>query len=115
MTTLDSKLEDVFLNKGFKLYRDEAGKGLKEDSWRYYELRGKRGVIYPYNETQLACMGYRKDGMSPTKFVDSKGYKILQDADDMLTFLFPVADFPIVSAKFQLKKKQIRSTSKEST
>jgi len=110
-TDLDQKLRDIFESKGFKLYRDEAGKGLREESWRYYELRGKRGCIYPYNNSQLAGMAYRKNGMSPTKFVTSKGYHIIQDADDTLVFLFPVEDFYIISSKFKLKKKQVKTSS----
>ena len=108
MDDLDQKLRAIFENQGFKLYQDEAGKRNKKDpKWWFYELRGKRGCIYPYGSKQLAGMAYRGEGMCPTQFVTSRGYKVVQDADDVLTFLFPVEDFYVVSSKFVLKKKRV--------
>jgi len=104
----DQKLRDVFENKGFKIYQDEAGKRNKKDpKWWFYELRGKRGMVYPYSASQLAGWAYRKNGVCPTQFVKSKGYHVIQDADDALVFLFPVSDFHIVSSKFNLKLKRV--------
>ncbi|MFN0116880.1 MAG: hypothetical protein ACKVQC_01130 [Elusimicrobiota bacterium] len=36
-----------FMNK--KIWKE-----VKEDKWRYYEIQGRYGVIYPYSESHLA-------------------------------------------------------------
>ena len=103
---MDKRISDIFKNSGYKLYYDGGVKGVRgEERALYYELRGKFGQIYPYSETQLVAQFYREEGIPvPTRFVKSKGYKVLQDADDLIAVILPITDFEEIAKKFDLKK-----------
>ncbi|HEY6436556.1 MAG TPA: hypothetical protein VIY47_08200 [Ignavibacteriaceae bacterium] len=50
---LDQKRYRVFLDES---YGEEKEPGKMADLWRYYELRGKYGILYAYSETHLVAL-----------------------------------------------------------
>lgn len=103
-------VKHIFEKKGYRIFLDEAfPKGSHEDRFLYYELRSHRGTVYPYSETQLAATFYRGRRRKPLAFARSRNYKILQNADDAVVFLFPESDFDDIAQRLQLRRKRVIS------
>jgi hypothetical protein len=55
------------------------------DRWRYYELKGKSGMVYPYSETQIAVVLPTRAARRLMKLMGSE-LVLLQHADDLMCF-----------------------------
>lgn len=98
--------------KKFRVYVDDAYRAedtpnKSSEKWRYLELRGKYGYIYPYSSNQLAVA--ITGPKIAAKFVRRGGWKILQDGEDATVFLIPDEDLSLAFSTLKLFRKKVLS------
>lgn len=106
---------DLSQQKKYKVFMDESFfcqlKGLKdkkEDKWRYCELRGKYGMIYPYSESLLGVQvkaGKKAEGLRRR----NPSWKVVQDCDDFVVFLVDNQQLETVSGIIEAKRRRALS------
>lgn len=90
-------------------YEVETDPGKSKELWRYMELRGKYGHIYPYSERKFAV--YLK---SPTIYERLKRqgkWQKIQEGDTECVFLFDRPGLEFFAKLIQSRKKRIMSES----
>lgn len=103
---------EVKYGKKFKIfiddaYRAESSPNKSAERWRYLELRGKYGYVYPYSQTQLAIA--ITGPKIAAKFLRRGGWKIIQDGEDATVFLIPEEDLGVAFITLKLLKKKVLS------
>lgn len=81
----------------------ESEPGKTAWQWRYQEIRGRHGVLYPYSATQLAVTF--TSNIVANRFEDKK-WKVLQDGDDERTTLIPLEALDSVLEAIKPRKKR---------
>lgn len=67
-------------------YAAEKEPGKTNEQWRYFEIKGKYGVLYPFKENQLALTF---TSIVVANRFKNKPWKVIQDGDDERTVLVP--------------------------
>lgn len=85
-------------------YKAEKDKEARAEKWRYYEVCGKKGKIYPYSAQMLAI--YLQDvkvDQTEARFIRKQGWRIIQNGDWEIVALFPASDLqkalPLIEPK----------------
>jgi len=79
-------------------------------SWRYTEIKGKRGMVYPYSETQVAVVLPTRAAHRLMKLMGSE-LTLLQHADDAMCFKAD-AKYAAVFVRF-IRPKRLRQLTAE--
>lgn len=95
--------------KIYRVYLEDGANANQVDAWRYFELRGKYGTIYPYSESHLAIQ--IKSSILANRVRRTKRYPLLQDADDVVVFKAP--DSELKSFASMLKCSKLRHLSEQ--
>lgn len=88
-------------------YKAETTPNKSADKWRYMELRGKYGYVYPYSSTQLA-FAVTSSKLAP-KLSRRAGWKTVQNADDVTVFFVPDEDVNFALSTLKLFRRRIVS------
>lgn len=87
--------------KKYRVYREDGARGREPEAWRYYELHGKFGAIYPYNQETLGVQITGKVIAGQVRRLHK--FEIIQDADDMTVFKAPNAPLHFFGKLLKLK------------
>lgn len=90
----------VTLDESYQ-HETEEGKSLQE--WRWHEIRGKFGILYPYSKDQLACLF--TSVIIANRF-NVKGWRVLQDGDFERNVLIPFDSVQEVLKAIRPKKRR---------
>lgn len=90
----------------YKVYLEESwyaetDREAKIDKWRYYELRGKYGIVYPFSAFQLAVSVNSKKRLRKLGKV-----QIVQEGDQERTVLVDNSRWNEAAAVIEAKKKR---------
>jgi hypothetical protein len=86
-------------------YDAEKEDGKTQWQWRYHEIIGKYGTLYPFSENQLAV---RFDSIHIANRFSGRGWKVIQDGTDERTALVPKeAATEVLTAIRARKKRQL--------
>jgi len=93
----------VFIDESYAAEKEE---GKTREQWRYYELRGLRGTLYPYSETHLAMFvkGKVLIKKSPFGFKDAT---ILQSGDEEIVLKVKNSELHNVAQFLKCRVKRI--------
>ncbi len=91
----------VFLDESFKVEEDREA---KSEKWRYYELRGRYGIIYPYSADLLAA--YIHSPRIAAKFQRETGIAPSQQGDYEAVFRFSSQTLPFAAGLIGAKKRR---------
>lgn len=98
----------IFLDDAYKA---ETTANKSADKWRYLELRGKYGYLYPYSSAQVAvAFTSIKVG---NKLKGRAGWKVLQDAEDAIVFLIPDEDIQFSIKALKIYRRRAISDSEK--
>ena len=76
----------------------------RKEKWRYYEIKGRHGMVYPYSENQLAvCVTSRVIAKRLSK---KEGVVMVLDAECETVFHFPESDLDLVAGAIRARKKR---------
>ncbi len=101
---LDQKRYRVFVDES---YATETDTEARREKWRYYELRGKYGTIYPYSATQLAVYFNTKKVSNP--FIKRAGWVKKQDGDSETVFWIPDSYLELAANTIKARKRRVIS------
>lgn len=85
-------------------YQLETSERKTFDKWRYAEIPGRYGKVYPYSESLFAA--YIKSPKIYTPIIRMKKHKIIQEGYMEIVFLFPPGDFDFFATEMKLRKKR---------
>lgn len=88
-------------------YRAETTQNKSADKWRYLELRGKYGYVYPFSSSHIAVAV--TGPKIATKLLKRPGWKVLQNADDAIVFMIPDEDTSFAFSTLKLFRKKVLS------
>ena len=98
----DQRRYKVFLDPSYEAEKED---GKTKEQWRYYELRGKYGTIYPYSETLLGvCYTSKRKSES---VLAEKGYRVIQDGDEETVVVVDLKEFQYVAQSIKARLKRI--------
>jgi hypothetical protein len=105
----DQKRYKVFMDESFMVETDTE---TRKEKWRYYELRGPAGSVYPYSETEMAvCILSNRIGYATHR---QTKWPIIQDGDMEIVLKLPASEWAkaadIVCAR---KRPQLSEATKE--
>jgi hypothetical protein len=99
--------------KRYRVFVDESYEAEKEDGkmanlWRYYELRGNFGILYPFSETELAVtITSSRIAQKATRKV--LGWQVIQNGDDETTLKLQNKDFEAAVDLIRPRKRRLVS------
>ncbi len=82
---IDQSRYKVFIEESYAVETDSEARAEK---WRYYELRGSLGDIYPYSISHL-CVLIRSNRVGEKTRRLKPAWKLIQNGDDEMVFLLP--------------------------
>jgi len=94
----------VFVDSSFD-YEKESGK--TAEKWRYYEIRGKYGYIYPWDEKDL-CVCFTSNKIA-RKVEKNKNWPLIQSGDDETVYRFNSSELYDVAQAIVAKRRRIVS------
>jgi len=77
-------------------HENEPGKELEK--WRYYEVRGRHGTVYPYGWEKPAVYYHSNKIANRDR---KKGWKCIQRGDEECVFLIPMEDLEYALASIK--------------
>ena len=90
-------------------YAAEKDPEARKEIWRYYEIRGKYGMVFPYGWNKPAVT-FTSNKVS-NKTSKDRNWQILQNGEDEQTYLVPKEDLEYVIESINpRKKRQISET-----
>lgn len=84
-------------------YEHETEEGKSLNQWRWHEIRGKFGILYPYSKDQLACLF---TSIIVANRFKSKGWRVLQNGDFERNVLIPLDSTQEVLKAIRPKKRR---------
>lgn len=81
---------------------------VRKEIWRYYELQGLYGIIYPYSSYQPAV--HFTSIRVANRFRKRANWKILQSGDQEIVYLIPMDDLRFAAKVIRARKKRQLST-----
>lgn len=97
---IDQNRYKVFLDES---YKTESESGKSNELWRYYEIRGKYGHIYPYSDSKLGM--FITSNIISNK-IHEKEWKIIQNGQEERVYLLPNNDLDKASQYIKARKKR---------
>jgi len=78
----------------FRFFYEDGFNGFTaNDAWQYMEIRGSRGMLYPYSEKEIGIQIKRKHFSRVRLAEQIPGSVKIQDADDLIVFRVPDSAF----------------------
>ncbi len=85
-------------------YQAETDPYEKKAKWRYYEIRGRYGLIYSYSESQLAvCFNTKRVA---NRFRSRKEWVRIMNGEEETVFLFPAQDLNMTAQAIKAKRRR---------
>lgn len=81
----------------------ETEEGKSKNEWRYHEIKGKYGVIYPYSQTQLTCIF---NSMIVYGWFKYRGWRIIQDGESEKNVFVPFENIEEVLKAIKPRKRR---------
>lgn len=88
----------------YRVFVEDGATGLGDDAWRYYELHGKYGKMWPYSQDTLAL--YVTSNILMNRIRREYKWPIKQQGDFETVFLVPDKQFDIASQLLRFKKRR---------
>ena len=88
-------------------YDHETEPGKSKEQWRWREIRGRYGMIYPYNERDLGVQVKARIVAERTR--REQKWLVLQDADDPVVFKTPNENLDIAAKIIKARTRRIPS------
>lgn len=82
-------------------HEKEEGKSLNE--WRYHEIKGKFGTLYPYSKDQLTCLF---TSLIIANRFNNRGWKVIQSGDTEINIFIPFENVEEVLRAIRPKKRR---------
>jgi hypothetical protein len=90
-----------------KKYRVSRQEGMPVHEPLNQEIIGKYGTIYPYSKTQLGIQ--IRAGVLANRIARMKKWEIIQDADDLVTFLADPKDILFFCKYIRARRRRVLS------
>jgi hypothetical protein len=81
----------------------ETEEGKSKNEWRYHEIKGKYGVIYPYSYSQLTCIF---NSMIVYGWFKDRGWRIIQDGESEKNVFIPFESIEEVLKAIKPRKRR---------
>lgn len=100
------------LCKGYKIRVEEGHSRNEAEAWRYLEVVGRKGWLYPYSEELIAVrFNFARTGRLQIKKTD---WRVVQDADDGIVALAPLNQLPqCLSSILARRRRQVSEQERE--
>ena len=76
---------DLRTQRKYRIYLEEAHNAKELESWRFYEMRGFYGTIWPYSQTHLACL-ILSNRIGERIRREKPHWKLIQNGDNEMCF-----------------------------
>ena len=101
----DQSRYKVFLDDSYAVEKEE---GKTAELWRYYELRGLQGIIYPWSESHLAAQLNAFNSPIPGRVkAEHPEWTVIQSGDREITFKIPNKDFEDAAQLARCRKRRV--------
>lgn len=91
----------------YRVYLENGANANQSDAWRYYELRGKFGNIYPYSEKEIGVQVNSQVYANRLKRMGA--WKVIQDADDFVVFVARNDEYSYFAEMLKCRRKRVVS------
>ena len=82
---------DFDKQKKYRVMLEEGHSRNETEAWRYLEIHGRRGMVYPWNADILGVQ-VKAGKLGEKTRRAHKDWVVIQDADDLLVFKVPYKD-----------------------